>query len=48
VIVLTADHGLRIDGYRTEEVFYPQRTIEGTNTFAIAPAAVLARPEQGE
>ncbi|MFW5868305.1 MAG: hypothetical protein ACOCX2_10845 [Armatimonadota bacterium] len=34
-IVLAADHGLRIDGETTTEVYFPQRTIEGTNTFEI-------------
>ena len=34
-IVLADDHGLRIDGETTEEVYFPQRTIEGTNTFEI-------------
>ena len=34
-IILTMDHGLRIEGERTQEVFYPQRTIEGSNGFRI-------------
>ncbi|MGM0494668.1 MAG: heparinase II/III domain-containing protein [Armatimonadota bacterium] len=34
-IILTDDHGLRIDGDTTEEVYFPQRTIEGTNEFTI-------------
>ena len=38
-IVLTADHGLRIDGDATREVYYPRRTIEGPNTFRIPLAS---------
>ena len=35
VIVLTADHGLRISGDTTEEVYFPRRTMTGPNTFLI-------------
>ena len=35
LVLLTGDHGLRIDQEQTEEVFFPQRTIEGENTFVI-------------
>ena len=45
VIVLTMDHGLRIDREHTEEVYFPQRTIEGKNTFAIALAATVTREQ---
>jgi hypothetical protein len=38
-IVLTHDHGLRIDGDTTEEVYFPQRTMEGANTFEIPLSA---------
>jgi hypothetical protein len=34
-VVLGMDHGLRIDGGLTEELYFPQRKIEGINTFAI-------------
>ncbi len=40
-IVLAHDHGLRIEGGTTEEVFFPQRTIEGENTFTIPLCARL-------
>jgi len=38
-IVLTDDHGLRIEGDKTTEVYFPRRAIAGTNTFVI-PLAV--------
>ena len=44
-IVLSMDHGLRIEGEQTQEVFYPQRTIEGANTFTIPLAFAAARDE---
>ncbi|MFP3903281.1 MAG: heparinase II/III family protein [Armatimonadota bacterium] len=34
-IVLTMDHGLRIEGEKTSHVFFPQSTMEGENTFVI-------------
>ncbi|NLJ36829.1 MAG: hypothetical protein GX358_11450 [candidate division WS1 bacterium] len=34
-IVLSMDHGLRIDGEMTEELYFPQRQIAGVNAFAI-------------
>jgi hypothetical protein len=34
-IILTHDHGLRIDGETTEELYFPGRTMEGANTFEI-------------
>ncbi len=43
LIVLTADHGRRIDGDQTTEVYFPRRTIEGRNTFSIPLASVLRR-----
>ncbi len=42
VIVLTMDHGLRIEGDTTTEVFFPRREIAGTNTFVIPLAASTA------
>ena len=45
VIVLTMDHGLRIKGDATEEVFFPQRKIKGRNTFSIPLAvSLVGRP----
>ena len=44
VIVLTGDHGLKIAGNSTEEVFFPQRQIEGANTFVIPLAVTLHKP----
>ncbi|MFP3903293.1 MAG: heparinase II/III family protein [Armatimonadota bacterium] len=45
VIVLTMDHGLRIDGDTTTEVYYPQRDIEGKNTFSIPVATAMVEGE---
>ncbi|MEA3400112.1 MAG: heparinase II/III family protein [Armatimonadota bacterium] len=42
-IILTDDHGLRIDGRTTEEVYFPSRTIEGQNTFEIPLCASMVR-----
>ncbi len=42
VIVLTHDHGLRIDGDTTQEVYCPLREIKGRNSFVI-PLAMTAR-----
>ena len=39
VIVLSHDHGLKIDEGTTREVFYPQREIAGFNTFRIPLSA---------
>jgi hypothetical protein len=44
VILLASDHGLRIDGKQTEEVFFPQRMIQGKNTFVIPLAAAMPNP----
>ncbi len=41
VIVLTGDHGLKIEGSVTEELFHPRRRIEGTNTFCIPLATTM-------
>ncbi len=38
-IVLSMDHGLHVEGSSTREVHFPQRTIEGVNTFRIPLAA---------
>ena len=40
-VVLTTDHGLRIDGKATVEVYFPQRKMKGANSFVI-PLAVTA------
>jgi len=45
VIVLSMDHGLRIEGRQTQEVFYPQRTIEGINSFVIPLAVTVTKTE---
>ncbi|MGD9495815.1 MAG: heparinase II/III family protein [Armatimonadota bacterium] len=42
-IVLAADHGLRIEADQAREVFFPQRTLTGTVTFAIPQCAVALR-----
>ncbi len=34
-VILAHDHGLVIESKRTREVFFPHRTIEGTNAFTI-------------
>ncbi len=34
-IILAHDHGLRIEGNATKEVYFPQRTMEGENTFRL-------------
>jgi len=34
-IILTREHGLRIDDNATHEVYFPRRTMEGQNTFRI-------------
>ena len=43
VIVLAEDHGLRIEGGKTQEVYFPRRGIEGENTFVIPVAASMSR-----
>ncbi len=45
VIVLSMDHGLTIEGEQTQEVFYPQRKIEGVNSFVIPLAATVTKTE---
>ncbi len=40
-VVLVNDHGLRIEGDRTTEVFFPRRSIRGRNTFVIPVAAAV-------
>ncbi|MDH7568549.1 MAG: heparinase II/III family protein [Armatimonadota bacterium] len=44
VVVLTHDHGLTVDGETTREVFFPQRTFAGRNTFVIPLAAWAGAP----
>ncbi|OGV69027.1 MAG: hypothetical protein A3K19_06290 [Lentisphaerae bacterium RIFOXYB12_FULL_65_16] len=43
VIVLTDDHGLRIDGEQTQEVYFPRRKSSGVNTFRMPLAMTLCR-----
>ncbi len=43
-IVLGIDHGLRIDGAKTQEVYFPRRNIAGVNRFMIPLSATLASP----
>ena len=43
VIVLADDHGLRIQGDTTREVYYPQREIKGINSFHIPLSATVSR-----
>jgi len=38
-VILTMDHGLTIDGATTQEIYFPQRTIQGVNSFRIPLAA---------
>jgi len=42
-IILTNDHGLRIEGSTTSEAFFPRRVIEGANTFRIPTRASIVR-----
>ena len=43
VIVLSMDHGLKIEGEQTQEVYFPRRTIEGANTFVIPLAVTMVK-----
>jgi len=43
-IILTGDHGLKVQGETTQEVFRPQRQINGLNTFVIPMATAVSRP----
>jgi len=45
VIVLTDDHGLRIEDGVTREVFYPRGEIEGINSFYIPLAVTMIKAE---
>ena len=42
-IILTMDHGLKIDGASTQEVYFPRRKMEGVNTFSVPVAASATR-----
>ncbi|MCE5239143.1 heparinase II/III-family protein [bacterium] len=46
VVVLNMDHGLRLAEGNTREVYFPQRTFEGPNTFAISLAASVGPATQ--
>ena len=43
IIVLADDHGLKIVGDVTQEVYFPQRKVVGTNTFVIPVAAAMKK-----
>ncbi|NCO38186.1 MAG: hypothetical protein COY42_28915 [Armatimonadetes bacterium CG_4_10_14_0_8_um_filter_66_14] len=43
VIALTGDHGLKIDGEKTTEVYFPRRAMAGANTFLIPLSAAVSR-----
>ncbi len=43
VIVLSMDHGLRIQGEQTQEVYFPRREIQGVNSFAIPLAVTMVK-----
>jgi hypothetical protein len=43
-IVLTDDHGLRIDGVKTNELFFPRREFNGTNRFRLIQIQVWSAP----
>jgi hypothetical protein len=42
LIVLSFDHGLKIEGNRTQEVYFPRRKIDGVNTFVVPLSASTA------
>ena len=42
-IVLSMDHALRIEGDQTQEVYFPQREIEGANSFVIPLAVTMVK-----
>lgn len=41
VVVLADDHGLRIEGGTTREVYFPRREFQGANTFTIPVAVAM-------
>ncbi|MCK5803832.1 MAG: heparinase II/III family protein [Lentisphaeria bacterium] len=45
VVYLLADHGLRISGNQTHEVYFPRRKIPGVNTFRIPTSVTFAARE---
>ncbi|MFP3903292.1 MAG: heparinase II/III family protein [Armatimonadota bacterium] len=45
-VILTHEHGLKINGNTTEEVYFPQRTIEGDNSFTIPICATMTAQGQ--
>ena len=47
MVVLSGDHGLRIEGDKTTEVYFPRRTFEGRNTFCLGSAVGLNRRPDG-
>jgi len=46
VVVLTDDHGLKIEGEKTEEIYFPRRKINGKNSFVIPLAAAVVKGAQ--
>lgn len=47
LIVLTDDHGLKLVGDKTSEVYFPRRTFTGPNTFRLGGAVGVARRPDG-
>jgi hypothetical protein len=45
-VVLSDDHGLKTDGTITQQVYFPQRKIEGVNRFVIPLAATLSKTHE--
>ncbi len=45
LIVLTGDHGLKLDGDKTREVYFPRRTLAGTGTFTISNMVSLRQSD---
>ncbi|NLJ36439.1 MAG: hypothetical protein GX358_09480 [candidate division WS1 bacterium] len=42
LVILSSDHGLRIEGDNTEEVYFPLRKMEGVNSFVIPLATAMS------
>jgi hypothetical protein len=42
LVILSSDHGLRIEGDSTEEVYFPLRKMEGVNSFVIPLATAMS------
>lgn len=46
-ILLTGDHGLKLEGDKTSEMYFPRRTFTGKNTFRLGAAVGLTRRPDG-